>query len=60
MIKRLKYTISEVSTILVPLDKTYVPRLRLGKYISGNQNLAHSLNDILLLYNISKISEIDT
>ena len=31
MIKQLKYTISEVSKILVPLDQTYFPRLRLGK-----------------------------
>ena len=33
MIKQLKYTILKVSKILVPLDQTYFPRLRLGKYI---------------------------
>ena len=33
MIKQLKYTISEVSKTLVPVDQTYFPRLRLGKYI---------------------------
>ena len=31
MIKQLKYTISEVSKILVTLDQTYFPQLRLGK-----------------------------
>ena len=33
MIKQLKYTISEISKILVPLDQTYFPRLRLWKLI---------------------------
>ena len=37
MIKQLKYTISEVSKILVPLDQTYFPRLRLGK-AEGNRS----------------------
>ena len=31
VIEQLKYTISEVSKILVPLDQTYFARLRLGK-----------------------------
>ena len=43
MIKQLKYTISEDSKILVPLDQTSPREIGLD---SGNYNLANSLNGI--------------
>ena len=49
MIKQLKYTIEGVSKILVPLDQTFFPSAppREIDLVSGNQNLANSLNGIL-------------
>ena len=49
MIKQVKYTILEVSKILVLLEQTYFPREK--DLISGNQNLTYSLNAVLKLYN---------
>ena len=47
MIKQLKYTIFEVSKILVPRDQIYFPRQRQIDRVSWNQNLANSLSGIL-------------